>query len=156
MVRACGEAYHEPEAVLSHVNRLFWTMSPGDLSAALICALLPTNSGKVRLAAGGHAGVMLLSGESRWRDRSRAGLRLGTDWDTRYLAEEIVLKHDEALLLISPTIMQGPSNGSSAQHLRGLAEFLSSEAKGNGTSWSPPRRGILLAWPRQPAAFAAP
>ncbi len=108
---------------MAGVNRTLWSTSAGDQVASLFCGWIDNLGGRLRYAAAGHPGAILLRPGS-WESLAIAALELGREPNTEYEPQQRQLQPGDVLLIVSGGIRDVRGEDGRPMGERALAESM--------------------------------
>ena len=105
MLRSTGLQMIEPHEALNQCNKLLCAERPEAYSVRSLYLVLDPSTGVLSYANSGQPAVFVAGPEVR-REREEADLPMGTSIEVEYQAGELVIESGEALVLLSPTMME--------------------------------------------------
>ncbi len=106
LLKSEGQRLAEPAKILSSVNNTLAADNDNCMFTTVLCAILDTETGEVRMANAGHNPPLLIDSEGVRYLHLKAGLVLGPMMDTVYQTEQAWLKAGDTLFLYTDGVTE--------------------------------------------------
>lgn len=106
LLKSEGQRLGEPDQILSSVNNILAADNDNCMFTTVLCCILNTRSGEVRLASAGHNPPLIIDEQGIRYLRLKTGLVLGPMTDISYQTERIVLLPGDTLFLYTDGVTE--------------------------------------------------
>ncbi|MBS1169976.1 MAG: serine phosphatase [Burkholderiaceae bacterium] len=106
LLKSEGQRLGEPEQMLASVNNTLATDNDRCMFVTVLCAILNTRTGEVRIANAGHNPPLLIDSQGVRYLQPKAGIVLGPMADVSYEAEKLVLQPGDTLFLYTDGVTE--------------------------------------------------
>ncbi|MBS1187620.1 MAG: serine phosphatase [Burkholderiaceae bacterium] len=106
LLKSEGQRLGEPDQMLASVNNTLAADNDRCMFVTVLCAILNTKTGEVRMANAGHNPPLLLDSQGVRYLHPKAGIVLGPMADVRYEAERLVLQPGDTLFLYTDGVTE--------------------------------------------------